>query len=228
VPPVRTPSRAATRSGVARAALLGAAVALPACAADRAGAGAGAGGGAPACTLGFLGDPKEPPAIVVTALGPDGTSREVKNGDRVPLLFPPQGGRVIFAGVRATNVDACAASLGGALRDLATGQVRLDERTVNLKPAGGGWGGSVDAAIDTFANVPTCPNEWASTAVDDHPFELVVTLTDRGGRTVTETRTVTPSCAEPDREAECRCICRHGYVLGEACGDAGAPRGSTP
>ncbi|GAC1546919.1 MAG: hypothetical protein NVS3B10_10840 [Polyangiales bacterium] len=159
----------------------------------------------------------------MVARGADGRSSKVNDGDDVALTFPPQGGRVIFAGVRATNLDPCAVKLSGALRDETSLNVRVDTRTVNLKPTGDGWGASLDTDISSFSNVPTCPNQWADTDVFDHEFELTLTVTERGGRTATQTLKVKPRCAEPAREAECRCICKRGYVLGESCAgpDAG-------
>ncbi|MCC6999828.1 MAG: hypothetical protein IT370_34820, partial [Deltaproteobacteria bacterium] len=69
------------------------------------------------CQLGFVGDKAAQPSLEVIYLYADGTVRPALEGGEAPLIEPPQGGRVIFAGVRARNVDACAATLSGALRD---------------------------------------------------------------------------------------------------------------
>jgi hypothetical protein len=180
-----------------------------------------------ACTLTFLGDKTKPPEIELTARGPDGIAVPVKDGDTVSMIFPPQGGRVMFAGVRATNIDPCAAMLTGALQDLSTMQLRLDARTINLLPTSGmsGWGGSDDDDISTFSNVPLCPNQWSKTDIYGTTYELSVTVTDREKRTATKTAKVIPSCAEPSNLDECLCICQGGYVLGQHCDpvvDAGA------
>ncbi len=181
--------------------------------------------GSSGCTLPFLGDEAADPVVELVALGADETSFDLADGAEIPLILPPQGGRVIFAGVRATNIDACGVKLAGAVRDLQNAQVRIDTRTINLEPTGDGWGRSVDANISTFANVPMCPNQWAASDVFDHPFELEVTLTDRDHvRKATRTVEITPKCAQPENAAECLCICKKGYVLGEPCGagDGGA------
>ncbi|MEW5854939.1 MAG: hypothetical protein AB2A00_39550 [Myxococcota bacterium] len=170
------------------------------------------------CRLSPLGDPSQPMEMEVVALQPSGTSVPLHDGDDVSLIFPPQGGRVIFLGVRATNIDPCAARLSGSVKDLTTGQVRVDVRTVNLKDLGGGFGGSSDSNIATFANVPMCPNQWASTAVYDQPFQLEVSLRERNtGREKKVQMNVTPRCNEPGMEEECLCICKDDYVLGETC-----------
>ncbi len=169
-----------------------------------------------------------PPAFDFQVLHPDGTTVPIHDGDSVPMIFPPQGGRVLFVGVRATNVDPCALQLTGALRDETTQEVRLDSRTINLSPEGDGWGASatsaesLSAAIPNFSNVPVCPNEWSSTDLYGNSYGLEVTIKDRGGRMLTQKIQVTPECGEPENLAECLCICKAGYVLGETCaGDGG-------
>lgn len=208
-----------------------AAIAIPlavaGCQDDSAAAGGGGSGGASTgpgglyCKIPFLGDPDKPIEMQLIALGDGAVSSELTDGGPAPMILPPQGGRVILAGVRVTNFDPCGAVILGALRDPTTQQVRVDERTTNFQPSADGWGGSVDADMSTFSNIPTCPNEWASTDLYGNSFELTVTVTDRAGRTATQSLDVVPFCAEADNEAECLCKCKQGYVLGEACPPSG-------
>lgn len=179
------------------------------------------------CTLPFIGDATQPTEIEIIALKADYTSVPVAAGDSVALLFPPQGGRVIFAGVRARNVDPCNLQLSGAVRDLDTAQLRVDARTINLEATSDGWGRSSDADIASFANVPMCPNQWSKTNIYGTKYELEVSITDRAKHTTTKKVTVTPACAEPENEAECTCICRGGYVLGESCNGTSTSSGSS-
>ena len=93
--------------------------------------------------------------------------------------------------------------------------------------------GHASADIASFSNIPACPNQWASTDVYDHPFELTITLKDTDGHQISETIHVVPTCSEPGLEAECRCICQKDYVLGQACdpnagsgGGGGASKGA--
>jgi hypothetical protein len=169
------------------------------------------------CALGFLGTDGKPVEMKLVVRGRDQTSSEISDGARVPLMLPPQGGRVVFVGVKATNISSCGLTLTGSFRDLANNQVRLDGRTINLHPTGDGWGSSLDADMSSFANIPMCPNQWASTDVFEHSFELTVTLSDAAGRTGTKTIQTVAFCGEPEFEAECRCECKKGYVLGQAC-----------
>jgi hypothetical protein len=170
----------------------------------------------PSCALPFIGDPNQPIALEVTVLD-GGKARVLTEGADVPLIFPPQGGRVVFLGARVTNIDPCAVRLSGAIRDPATSQVRIDNRTINLRPTDDGFGASIDTDISTFSNVPMCPNQWASTDAFDQPFKVELEVRDRKDRSAKKVITVTPRCAEPDRAAECLCMCKKGYVLGETC-----------
>ena len=189
------------------------------------------------CATGYLGDPALDPQVELRVLKADGSDVPLNDGDDLAILFPPQGGRVAFVGVRATNVEGCAMQIVGALRDPSTNQVRLDGRTVNLKRQQDGWGVTgqgtganiADSAeIGDYSNVPLCPNQWASKDIFDQPFSLEFVITDRQKKTVTKKITVTPRCAEPgERETACKCLCRNGYVLGETCGeDAGVDSGT--
>lgn len=184
------------------------------------------------CPAGYLGDPDAPIEMELRALRADGKDVPIAEGDDLAVLFPPQGGRVAFVGVRARNLNGCAVQLIGALRDPLSKQVRLDGRTVNLRKEPDGWGttgrgaetdiGSSDA-IGDYSNMPLCPNQWADQDVFDVPFELEVVITDKDKKTATTKIVVTPRCAEPgEKETACRCLCRKGYILGETCGeDAG-------
>ena len=157
---------------------------------------------------------------------PDDTVTPAVDGGRLPIIQPPQGGRVVFAGARATNVDGCGLQLTGALRDETSRQVRFDMRTVNLVGTGDGWGatgtGDVSGIISNFANVAVCPNQWSTTDVDGHTYQLEVDVLDRGGRAAKAVLEVTPYCSEPASAAYCVCTCAAGYS-GQTCpaGDGG-------
>lgn len=178
------------------------------------------------CTLPFIGDSTKETELEIIVLKADYTSTPVAEGDSVALIFPPQGGRVIFAGVRARNIDPCSIQLAGALRDLDTAQLRVDARTINLEATSDGWGSSSDADIASFANVPICPNQWSKTNIHGTKYELEVSITDRAKHKVTKKVSVIPACAEPENAAECNCICKGGYILGEMC-DGGVATSSS-
>ena len=171
----------------------------------------------PACTLAFQGDPNAAPQVEIVYSGTDGLNHPVAEGGELPMLLPPQGGRVAYVGARVTNIDPCSATLSGSVRDEITDQVRLDIRTVNLTPQGDGWAESAPGNLSVFSNVPLCPNQWSDQNLFDGTYLLDVKVTDRAGRVAEAQAHVKPSCGEPSNEADCRCICKAGYVLGESC-----------
>lgn len=169
------------------------------------------------CTLEPLGDLTKPIEMELVYLDAEKKMHPLANGDAIPMIVPPQGGWVIFVGARATNIDPCGVTVKGVLRDANNQQVRLDQRTTKLVSKGDGWGSPVEGDISTVANVPTCPNQWASQAIPNVPIELTYSLKDRGGRTASKTIQVVPECAEPIYKNACLCQCSKDYVLGESC-----------
>ncbi|HEY8075145.1 MAG TPA: hypothetical protein VIF62_13570 [Labilithrix sp.] len=181
------------------------------------------------CATGFLGDASMPIQIEVHAIKADGSDVVLKDGDDLAIIFPPQGGRVAFVGIRATNLDGCGVQLTAALRDPISNQVRLDGRTVNLNREADGWGTtgsgiSTDIAssdaIAQYSNVPLCPNQWASQDIYDKTFQLEVIVQDSRKQRADVKLNVVPRCAEGGAKmTACLCLCKNGYS-GESCGEA--------
>lgn len=188
-------------------------------------AGADARVDAPGCMLAYVGDKAADIEMEVLILGTGSASSKVSEGSMVPLIFPPQGGEVIFAGVRAKNLDPCGVKITGALRDLDSNLVQVDARTVNLDDPGDGWARSTDSDIASFANISVCPNNWSKTNIFGNDYQLEVTVTDRDKRSATVKLRVVPFCAEEEYMSFCTCTCKGGYVLGEACDGAGGAGG---
>jgi hypothetical protein len=180
-----------------------------------------------ACLVGFLGDGGAPD-FEFLVLQAGGKVAPLSDGGSVPMLLPPQGDRYIFPGVRATNVDGCQLHLVASLRDLSTRRLATEQRYINLLSTGDGWGVSgvpgeeAPIASANFANVQVCPNFWSATDIYGQEYALEMTIQDRGNRQVAKAIDVTPFCGEPENLGECLCICRAGYVLGQACADGGS------
>jgi hypothetical protein len=183
-----------------------------------------------ACTAGFLGDASAPVAFDITAVNASYDTVDLADGGTISLIQPSQGGRVLFVGVRATNVSPCGLTLTGALRDRTSQQVRFDTRPINLIPTGDGWGVTgkvghdVSGLVSNFANVPVCENTWSTTDVEGNVYSLEVTLKDQGGRMLEKAIQVTPVCDTPGQEAiDCACLCRANYSAQDECpaGDGG-------
>ena len=171
----------------------------------------------PQCNLPFAGDPSLPPVYELITMTDGQEIVPLMPGGGLPLMFPPQGGRVSFVGVRAQNVDPCTVELSASLRDPLSGQVRLESRTVNLRINEDGGAQSSRSTLSTWSNIPLCPNQWASQDIQGHVFRLDVSMVERGGRQYQDTLLVVPFCAEPSQFAGCDCMCRKDYRLGMTC-----------
>jgi len=157
-------------------------------------------------------------------------------GDPVPLIEPPQGGFVIYAGIRLRNLDPCGVVLTGELVDPSTGTAtsNRDRREADLEEepgSGGGDGGGGGAAwfrpshlesLATIPNVPACPDALG-VGVEGVPALLRVKAADRGGRSITVEPRVVPTCGPGGAQEFCRCTCGPGFVPGKC----RAPDGGT-
>lgn len=171
----------------------------------------------PGC--GFIGDPGQPLEVEVMALGANLLPELLVDGSRVPLFQPPQGGFVLYVGLHARNLDSCAVQIVGALRDpTSQAVIGLEGRPVAVAASGDGW---VSAATPTepssYANVAVCPNQRSDRDIDEQPYQLLVTVTDGGGRMGSGQVDVTPACADGPDGDSCRCLCRTGYHFGDPC-----------
>src|SRR5687767_14346260 len=70
-----------------------------------------------------VGDLSAEPEVELVYRTVGGTMEALGDGTAVPLQTPPQGGKVIYVGVRVKNVDLCGASLQAAVRDPCTNRV---------------------------------------------------------------------------------------------------------
>jgi hypothetical protein len=143
----------------------------------------------------------------------------LSDGSSVPLILPPQGGKVVFVGVRARNVCAGVMQLIASVRDKCTNRiVGLEGRPVIYIAGADGWADPAEPTqISSYANVPLCPNFVSSRDIQDQPYELSIQVKDKTGRTSTKTLSITPFCGEPANEADCRCTCSFGYDVHEPC-----------
>lgn len=193
--------------------------------------GEGVDAGPQPCPIGDLNQPVEMQVVHRTV---DGGLEPTGENALVPLIEPPQGGRVIFVGVRARNLDACSAFLVASLRDACTGQlIGVERRPVLLEPAGDGWAQPKQPVeISNYANLPLCPTpSVANKDVEGELYRLEVKISDGANRSAQASLQIEPYCAEPQTLDRCLCLCDVDYVLGAACPadvDSGVPLGSCP
>lgn len=199
----QVPSRA-RHDRAALLAWLAAAAALAGCSDD------------PPATCGF-GDrslPVEIAPVHVVA----GALADLGDGDPVELHRPLQGGKVIYVGVQARNVDGCNVTLTAALRDPQSRLIlNLEQRLVRLVDGGAGWAVPDQPLTQMTANVAACPSAVATTDVDQSEWELELRLDDGPGRTATTSVRVRPVCAVPEELDECQCQCDADFELGQPC-----------
>lgn len=189
---------------------------------------AGCSDDAPPC--GF-GDPSLPMEMEVVYRTVDGETAAVTEAGQVPLVQPPQGGKVLLVSARANNVSGCRVQLTASLRDQCSNRIAaLEQRPVELTAGADGWGEPTDPMqLNNYANVPACPTAASTRDIEDEPYLLKVRIVDDLGRTAEKEVVVTPVCAEPEFEGQCRCECDKNYMLGAACEpeiDGGVPPGT--
>ncbi|HSR99254.1 MAG TPA: hypothetical protein VLM79_19515 [Kofleriaceae bacterium] len=194
---------------------------LTLCVAAGTGCGGSAGDGFPdagalSC---FAGDRDKAPEISVVYRAADASLHPVEPAGSVPLIQPPQGGKVFFIGVRAHNLDGCPLDIRTALVDPATDQViSLEQRPVLLEDDGAlGLAPKVSGGLSNFSNLPGCPRAGLARSINDELYRLSVSVVDQMGRTAEASVMIMPVCGEPAREAQCRCECAATYKLGDPC-----------
>lgn len=173
---------------------------------------AGCGGGASGvhCPIGDLASPAE---LEIVHLDTSNTVIQSQPMASVPLVAPPQGGWIVLLGARARNIDGCQVTLTTALVDACDGQIiQIDRRPTHLDPGADGWGTST---VNTFGNLPVCPQLTATRDLHDVPYVINVVVEDTGGQKASASLTVVPTC--PAGSALCLCQCSRDYVVGSDC-----------
>lgn len=170
----------------------------------------------------IIGDENAAAEIVLVYRTVDGEVADVVDNGEVPLILPPQGGKVTLVGVRAKNVT-CRLLLNANLSNSLCGGniIGLEGRPVDLEVRDDGFG--YPAAPDTlqnYVNIPVCPTFTSTRDGDGHPYVLqlrateVRRLDEETARTHVLNATVTPVCAEPEIFDDCSCECDADLVLG--------------
>ena len=166
-----------------------------------------------------VGDPAAEPEIEPVYRTADGVMAPLGDGTVLPLLTPPQGGKVIFVGVRIRNVDLCGASLQAAVRDPCSSRVLgIERRPIAWRIAEDGFAEPAQPQeISDYANVPMCPNAGATEDLDGHAAQLELRFYEGDGRVTERILEVTPTCADDGTPSLCRCECDADYELGVEC-----------
>jgi hypothetical protein len=159
------------------------------------------------------------PELAIVYRTRDAMLVDATEGVSVPLVFPPQGGFVMFVGARVKNLDPATVTVMASLRDDMNSPVlTLEMRPVQLAVGSDGWAMPADPA-NTFdwANLPSCPLSGATRDVYDQSYVLRVAATDGSGATAEAKLTIVPTCEAGSNGDNCRCQCKLGYSLGDPC-----------
>jgi hypothetical protein len=167
----------------------------------------------------FVGDPAQPPEIGVVYRAADGAIRPVAEQGEVPLIQPPQGGKVMFIGIRGRNLDGCPLDISAALIEPSSGAViSLERRPVLLQEDGTGWlEPRSSGGLSNYSNLPGCPRAALARSINDETYRLLVSVEDQTGLHAETETLIVPVCGEPERDAQCRCECSEEYELGDSC-----------
>ena len=160
-----------------------------------------------------VGDITAPPELQIVYRAPGGTAEPLADGGTLPLTVPPQGGHVVFVGLRVRNVDLCGSSIQAALRHPTTDRVAgFERRPVAWVIAADGFAEPAQPdQISDYANVPLCPNANIDQDIFDVPWDLEVRFYDASDMATQVDLTVTPSCDQAINPAYCRCECAMGF-----------------
>ena len=149
-------------------------------------------------------------------IDPSGNLKVLADGDALGLAVPGQGGYVLYAGVRARNLQACGVTMSAQLVDGTTGQslTGLDQRQSDLTtPSGDYFLPANDELLFALPNIPACPDPLGK-GVQGKSIVLQVTVTDRTRfKAATVRVNVVPTCPQ-SLQANCQCVCGPNYQAG--------------
>lgn len=165
-----------------------------------------------------LGDLTQPIELEIVHKAAGGGVTVTTSSSAVPLILPPQGGKVMLVGVRARNVDGCPLTLTAALRDPCSDDlIALERRPILLEEKNGWLEPQEPLELNNYSNLPACPREGLTRQVNDNEYRLEIVVEDKTGRQASKAITIVPTCAEPANEMSCRCECRTDFSTVDNC-----------
>jgi hypothetical protein len=166
----------------------------------------------------FVGDVAKAAEFDVVYRTADGELKLAEDMAEVPLIQPPQGGKVLFLGVRARNLDGCGLTLATALVEPDGTVVSLERRPVTLEANAEGWmEPQRPSEASNYSNLPACPRADLARSIEGEVYELRVNITDSAGRKAERSLRIVPMCGEPGLLELCHCECSKDYRLGGGC-----------
>jgi hypothetical protein len=182
------------------------------------------GTGLPEC---FYGDEGQEPEGELVFLGDDFTMQDLVSGQAVPLMLPPQGGKVVFIGARLRNMDLCSLQANGGVFDDCPAQPRIIGRSGSgvqmvVNDAAGLAEPAAPTTVNNYLHIPLCGNFSSSRDIDGEPYRLEVRFSDRARRSLVLRADITPFCPTTlgdEAFARCTCECDADFGFEGDCDD---------
>ena len=167
----------------------------------------------------FVGDASQPVEFEIVHQTAQRECVTTEDMAEIPLIQPPQGGKVLFVSVRARNLNGCGLTLATALAEPESGSIiSLERRPVTLKLREDGWmDPDRPSEASNYSNLPACPRADLDRSIEGELYELRVNITDKDGRKASASTRVVPICGEPNLAELCQCECSKDYQLGAQC-----------
>jgi hypothetical protein len=159
----------------------------------------------PTCEQHAIGDDSQPIQLTPITIDQTGQALPVPDGGAVYLQAPPQGGYVSYAGVAATNLQACDVQVTGEFLDPSSGTPlsNLDGRSNDfINPRDGTY--YPENNYSMIPNIPVCPDALGGHLVGKSAT-LRVDVTDANGKKARLDWPVIVSCLPNDYNCECSC-----------------------
>jgi hypothetical protein len=177
----------------------------------------------------FFGDEGQDPVGELVFLDEDFQLQDLAPGQAVPLILPPQGGKVVFIGARLKNMDLCSLQANGGVFDDCPTSPRIigrEGRGIQMvENAATGFAEPADpTTINNYVNLPLCGNFTSSRDIDGEPYRVEIRFSDRARRSLVLTADITPFCpgepgAEDGQFEQCTCECDADFGFDGACED---------
>jgi len=128
----------------------------------------------------FFGDPALPPEGELVWRTLDGRMEPFVEGQTLPLILPPQGGKVVMIGARVRHMGCTIALRAGAFDDCKGVFLGIDGRPLQLEwNEASGWAEpAFPETLNNYGNVAMCFNNNSGRDTNDEEYRFEVRVTD--------------------------------------------------
>jgi hypothetical protein len=182
----------------------------------------------------FFGDPAAAPEGELVWRTLDGRMESFVDGQTLPLILPPQGGKIVLLGARLRNIGCTLTVTAGAFDDCKGVFLGIDGRPLQLvwNDATGWAEPAFPDTLNNYGNVAMCfnNNSGRDTNDEEYRFDVRIEDVDDPSRTLTLSGRATPVCAEDAFADDCDCECDVDFSFDKSCDvvrvDPDVPKGT--